>query len=143
MFTVRDLMTNDVFTLKTTDTLDLARSIMQLARIRHIPIIDESESFVGLITHRDILSATVSRLAGIDRTTENELYANIPIQEIMRSDVRSVRPETSVREAAEILYKHKYGCLPVLEDDHLVGIITEADFLNLTISLMDALEAKS
>jgi len=140
MFTVRELMSSEVFTLKTSDTLDLARSIMQLARIRHIPIVDNEDMFVGLVTHRDILEATVSRLADIDRATESELYANIPIQEIMRTDLRTVSPKTSLREAAEILYKHKYGCLPVLEDGLLVGIITEADFLNLTISLMDALE---
>lgn len=140
MFHVRDLMTSDVFTLKTTDTLDLARSVMQLARIRHIPIVDESDMFVGIVTHRDILSATVSRLADIDQSTQSELYANIPILEIMRRDVRSVAPDTKLREAAEILYRHKYGCLPVLEDGLLVGIITEADFLHLAIKLMDALE---
>ena len=56
----------------------------------------------------------------------------------MRTDVTTVSPETRLRDAAEMLFNHKYGCLPVVDEDKLVGIITEADFLKLTISLMDA-----
>jgi len=58
----------------------------------------------------------------------------------MRRDVVTVSPELSLREAAEILLGNKYGCLPVVEDGLLVGILTEADFLKLTIDLMDSLQ---
>jgi CBS domain-containing membrane protein len=142
MFTVADLMTTDIFSLQDLDTLLTARSVMALAKIRHIPIVDGENTFVGLLTHRDILAAAVSRLAEIDQQEQDELDSGIPIREIMRKGVRTVSPDMELREAARILLDNKYGCLPVLEQGKLVGILTEADFLALTISLMDTLEAE-
>jgi CBS domain-containing membrane protein len=142
MFTVADLMTTDIFSLQDLDTLLTARSVMTLAKIRHIPIVDGENTFVGLLTHRDILAAAVSRLAEIDQQEQDELDSGIPIREIMRKGVRTVSPDMELREAARILLDNKYGCLPVLEQGKLVGILTEADFLALTISLMDTLEAE-
>lgn len=137
---VHDIMTREVFTLRESDTLKTARSMMSLARIRHIPIVNDRMEFQGLITHRDILGATISRFADIDRETQDEIDSGIPIAEIMRTDVTEVSPDLPLRSAAEMLLAHKYGCLPVLEDGILVGILTEADFLKLTIRLMDALD---
>lgn len=140
MLKVKDLMTLDVFTLKENDSLRMARSMMSLARIRHIPIVDEDHRFIGLVTHRDLLTATISKFADIDKTVQDEIDSGIPISEIMRDDIHSVNPETPLREAAEVLLHHKYGCLPVVDEGKLKGIITEADFLKLTITLMDAME---
>lgn len=142
MLTVADIMTRSVFSLRETDTLLSAKALMKLQRIRHIPIVRKDNSFIGLLTQRDILSATVSQLAGVDPETQDEIDAGIPIKEIMRTDLKTVSPATPVREAATILLNHKYGCLPVIEDGQLAGILTEADFLKLTISLLDALEAQ-
>lgn len=140
MLTVRDLMTEEVFSLKEDDTLKTARQMMSLARIRHIPIVDEGGRFIGLLTHRDILTASISRFAELDRSTQDEIDAGIPIGEIMRADVLTVGPDTPLREAAGTLLRHKYGCLPVVDSGILMGILTEADFLKLTINLMDALD---
>jgi CBS domain-containing membrane protein len=87
-----------------------------------------------------VLANTISHLANIDPATQDEIDAGIPLQEIMRTDVCVISPEQTVREAAHILYNHKYGCLPVVEDGKLVGIVTEADFLQLTIQLLDAMD---
>ena len=140
MLHVQDLMSTNLFTLKKSDSLMAAKSLMELARIRHIPVVENGNIFVGIITHRDILSSTLSKLADIEREVQDEIEASIPVSEIMRSDVFAVAPQTSLRDAAELLLNHKYGCLPVVEKDILVGIITEADFLRLTIDLMDALD---
>ncbi|WP_290923032.1 CBS domain-containing protein [Halodesulfovibrio sp.] len=140
MLHVQDLMSTNLFTLKKSDSLMAAKSLMELARIRHIPVVENGNIFVGIITHRDILSSTLSKLADIDREVQDEIEASIPVSEIMRSDVFAVAPQASLRDAAELLLNHKYGCLPVVEKDILVGIITEADFLRLTIDLMDALD---
>lgn len=140
MFQVKDIMTRDVFTLNELDSLSAAKDLMSLARIRHIPIVDDGGHFVGLLTHRDILAATISELAGIDRTTQEEIEAGIPIHEIMQTDVVTVGMEISLKDAARMLLEEKYGCLPVICDGTLCGIITEADFLRLTIDLMDAVE---
>ncbi|QGY41381.1 CBS domain-containing protein [Pseudodesulfovibrio cashew] len=140
MLKVKDLMTYPVFSLRETDSLLNARTLMALQRIRHIPIVAEGDTFTGLLTHRDLLSATISKLAEVDPETQKEIDAGIPIREIMRTDVKTVTGETQVKEAALLLLNHKYGCLPVVEDKVLVGIVTEADFLRLTIRLMDALD---
>lgn len=140
MLKVSDLMTQEVFTLRQTDTLKTARSMMSLARIRHIPIVGEHYEFEGLLTHRDILTATLSQFAEVDRPTRDEIDAGIPIAEIMRTDVTTISPDLPLQEAANILLNHKYGCLPVVKKGELQGIITEADFLKLTIRLMEALE---
>ena len=139
MLKVKDLMTSPVFSLKENDSLHNARSLMNLQRIRHIPIITADNAFTGLVTHRDILSATISQLAELDPETQKEIDAGIPIREIMRTDITSVDEESSLKDAAQLLLNHKYGCLPVVQDGELTGILTEADFLRLTIKLMDAL----
>ncbi|BBD07812.1 CBS domain-containing protein [Desulfovibrio ferrophilus] len=140
MLKVADLMTQEVFTLRQSDTLKTARSMMSLARIRHIPIVGERLEFQGLLTHRDILTATLSQFAEVDRPTRDEIDSGIPIVEIMRTDVTTISPDLPLQEAAQILLNHKYGCLPVVKEGLLEGIITEADFLKLTIRLMEALE---
>ena len=136
MIHVSDLMTDKVFTLQRIDTLHDVRSLMDLARIRHIPVIDEQGRFLGLVTHRDLLSYTVSKLAGLEDQTQSEIDSSIMLGDIMRTDVTTVSPDTLLQDAAAILYKHKYGCLPVLEGEKLVGIITESDFLRLAIALL-------
>jgi CBS domain-containing membrane protein len=140
MLTTRDLMTEDLIALHDTDSLLSAKQTMEDARIRHLPIIDASGAFVGLLTHRDILAASVSRLAEIDVDTQEEIYSGIPISEVMRADVAMATPELPLRQAAEVLLTQKYGCLPVVEGGKLVGILTASDFIRLSLDLMDALE---
>jgi CBS domain-containing protein len=143
MFKISELMTSPVYSLRETDTLQNARVLMDQKRIRHIPITTGHNVFRGLITNRDVLANTISHLADIDQATQNEIDAGIPLQEIMRTDVRTVSPEDTVKEAANILYNNKYGCLPVVDHDKLVGIVTEADFLQLTIQLLEAMDQAS
>lgn len=134
-------MTKELFTLSESDNLKMARSLMDLQRIRHIPIVNDNREFIGLVTHRDILRATISQLADIDSTTQGEIDSGIPVGEIMRTDIKTISEETSLKDAATQLLNHKYGCFPVVnEKNGLIGILTEADFLKLTISLMEALE---
>jgi len=141
MLKVDDLMTKELFTLNENDNLKMARSLMDLQRIRHIPIVNESREFIGLVTHRDILRATISQLADIDPATQGEIDAGIPVGEIMQTGIKTITAETLLKDAAYLLLNHKYGCLPVVNDKNgLEGILTEADFLKLTISLMEALE---
>ncbi|MDQ7830391.1 MAG: CBS domain-containing protein [Desulfovibrionaceae bacterium] len=140
MLIVRDIMTDKLVALAAADTLLAARQLMDMARIRHVPIVDDEGQFVGLVTHRDLLSATVSKLADIDAATQDEIYAGIPVGEIMRVDVKQTTPGASLRDAAQSLLTHKYGCLPVVDGKKLVGILTESDFIRLAIVLMDALD---
>jgi CBS domain-containing membrane protein len=141
MLKIKDIMTSDVFVLYANDTLELARSLMHIRHVRHVPIVDADGHFVGLLTHRDLLALTVSLLADIDQKEQNELDRHIPIMEVMKTDVVNASPESDVRTAIAVLLENKYGCLPVVSGKKLVGIVTEADFLKLTYDLLkDAAE---
>lgn len=140
MVNVTDLMSKQLFTLNQSDSIKSAKSLISLVRIRHIPIVDSDMHFVGLITHRDILASSVSMLADITEDEQDEIDTGIPVSALMRTDVTVISPDTSLKQAATILYNNKFGCLPVVDDQEvLLGIVTEADFLRLTISLLDAL----
>jgi len=136
MHTVKNIMTTDVFALSEEQTLDLARSLMTIKHIRHIPIINRHKEFAGLVTHRDLLAQTVSELAGIAREEQEAIDHNIPIGKIMRTHVLTVGPDLDLCSAISILLENKYGCLPVIDNKRLVGIVTEADFLQLTRELL-------
>jgi CBS domain-containing membrane protein len=136
MLKVKDIMTSEVFVLNSSQTLELARSLMRIKHVRHIPIVDQDNTFAGLLTHRDLLAQTISHLAEIDEEEQEYLDRHIHIMNIMKTDVLSVDPDMDVCTAIKTLLKHKYGCLPVVENGKLVGIVTEADFLTLTLSLL-------
>jgi CBS domain-containing membrane protein len=136
MLTVADLMTDIVFSLQRIDTLDDARTIMEWARVRHIPVVNEGGLFIGLVTHRDLLAYTVSRLAEIEKPVRKEIETGIMVADIMQTKVFTATPDMPLHAAAAILYDKKCGCLPVVVADRLVGIITESDFLRLTIALL-------
>jgi len=136
MLKVKDIMTSEVFVLHASQTLELVRSLMRIKHVRHVPIVDQDNSFVGLITHRDLLEQTISHLAEVDDDEQEYLDRHIHIMNIMKTDVLSVDPDMDVCSAITLLLDHKYGCLPVVTGGKLVGIVTEADFLNLTLGLL-------
>lgn len=137
MFSVGQFMTDTVYTLQTTDNLHDVRELMELAKIRHVPITDKEGNFEGLITNRDLLACAVSKLAEIDGNLQTELESSIPVREIMHIDIVCVQEDTDIRDAANIMLGYKYGCLPVIEGRKLVGILTEADFIKITLKLLD------
>ena len=134
---VRDLMTREVITLNESDSLDMARMEMSLARVRHLPVLRDAR-VVGLVTHRDILRAMCSVLAEIDAAEQRQVLRQIPVREIMSSNVATVAPDAAAADAGRTILDSKIGCLPVVEDGgSLVGILTEADFVDLAVQHLD------
>jgi CBS domain-containing membrane protein len=129
---VRDLMTAKVFSVRVDKKLLIAREIMGWARVRHVPVVDAGEHLVGMISHRDLLRASIAsvstRVAEVERS--QHLWT-IPISEVMQADVHTIAPDAPIREAARLMRTHKIGSLPVVSDGRLVGIITEHDLLKL------------
>jgi CBS domain-containing membrane protein len=134
--TVKDLMSTDLVTLTEDETLAHAQRCMARGRIRHLPVV-RGQTLVGLLTHRDLLAASFSIFADVDRHEQRRIFVTVPVVEAMHRDVVSVPPDMPVSEAAEILLDNKYGCLPVVgPSGKLLGIVTEADFLRLTVRLL-------
>lgn len=143
MINVNDLMTTNLYTLSENDTLRTARLAMAEHRIRHIPIVDADNRFLGILTQRDVLALTVSSLADMDAEEREALDTNIALREVMSRNVLTVDAKTSLREAAGLMLERKIGCLPVVTGDYLIGILTEADFLKLVVHLVDRIEELS
>jgi len=134
MITIDELMTPNPFTLSGNDSLDDARNIMTEKHIRHIPIADSDKQLIGLVTQRDVLEATVP---GSEQQGNRD---NIKLSEIMIQNVSVLHQTDSVRQAALYLQTHKFGCLPVVSDEGLVGIITDSDFIDIAINLLEQVE---
>jgi CBS domain-containing protein len=136
MFTIEAIMSTDLITVPPSATLAEARTLMHENRIHHIPVIND-DNLVGLVTLTNVLAATDSFL----RDAKNRIHANeIIIEDMMVTDVATVEVNASLRHAALFLEKHKIGCLPVMDDDKLVGIITDTDFVAVAINLLEQLE---
>jgi CBS domain-containing protein/gamma-glutamylcysteine synthetase len=125
--TVGQFMATDLFTLRPDDLVDLAASLMDWRHIRHVPVEDEGGHLVGLVTHRGLLRL-LSR-------GSNARGASLTVREIMKPSPTCVSSTTPTLEAIEIMRLSRIGCLPVVDDDQLVGIVTSYDFLTATASL--------
>ena len=126
--TVRDLMAPNPVTLDRNETLDLSETIMNLGRIRHMPVV-EDDKVVGLLSQRDLFRSALIVALGFGRKTTSALIKTIRVKEVMSQNVTTIRPDASVKEAARLMIEKKIGCLPVVESDKLVGLITETDIL--------------
>lgn len=128
---VRDLMSSDVATLERNDRLTIADDIMNLGRIRHLPVLDEDGGLAGILSERDLLHGALARTLGYGQHAQQKLRGIVLVKEVMTNDPKTIGPDAPLAEAAGVLAKYKIGCLPVVEGDRLVGILTEGDFVRL------------
>jgi CBS domain-containing protein len=131
MISVSDFMTKDLVTVRESDDLALAESLLKLGGIRHLPVVRDHK-LVGLLTQRDVL-----RSGQWGRPAAREL----PVADVMTREPTSVRPAMGLAQAARLMLERKYGCLPVCEaDGTLVGIVTEADFVRFAADVVRDLD---
>ena len=132
------IMSTDLVTVAPADTLEKARGIMHDRKIHHLPVLDDNEALVGLVTLTNVLAATDSFL----RDEDNRIHASeIIVGDIMVRDVVTVNENASLRQAALFLEKHRIGCLPVVTDGKLQGIVTDTDFVAVAINLLVQIES--
>jgi len=132
---VETIMTSPVVSLQSDHSVHFASGLMQLGHIRHLPVL-EGERLVGLVTHRDLVAAQASLLAKKFEPGAGDALS-LRVADIMKTGVWSVERHTPILEAARIMSDHKLGCLPVLEAERLVGIVTAADFLQLLVRALE------
>ncbi len=130
---VKNLMTEDVVSLTRTQSIPLAESLMKMKRVRHLPVVDGDGKLVGLVTHRDLLRAKLSELSPMSEDERSSEELSIPVSSIMQDSVWTVTPDTMANKAANMLRDHRFGCLPVVQEGKLVGILTEADFVDAVV----------
>jgi CBS domain-containing membrane protein len=126
---VRDLMSPEVVTLGRDETLAIADRIMTLGRIRHMPVLDDDGRLCGLVSQRDLFRGALATALGLGGSEQLRVLGSILVREVMVPDPFTATPGMPLSQAAELMLHRKIGCLPVVEGDRLVGILTEADFV--------------
>jgi CBS domain-containing protein len=125
-------MTPNVVTLHRNDKLASASDVMNLGRIRHLPVLDEDEQLVGIVSQRDLFHNALLRALGYGTHAAEKLRDMFFIKDAMHAPVQTISPDATLAEAARRMMEHKIGCLCVVDaDDKLVGILTEGDFVAL------------
>ncbi|QFI55443.1 CBS domain-containing protein [Aeromonas simiae] len=137
MITLSEIMTEHPFTLGPENSLKQAIDLMGQERIRHIPVVDDEERLLGLVTLSDVLASCESKLFVTTRDKEEEFTDSVHLGEIMTRNVAWVDPHAGIKEAALYLQRHKYGCLPIVERGKLIGIVTDSDFVAVAINLLE------
>jgi len=137
MMNLEMIMSTDLITITPDENLAAARKLMHDKKIHHLPVIDDEQNLIGLVTLTNVLAATDSFL----RDEDNRIRAKeIVVKDMMVTDVATVDENASLRQAALFLEKHRIGCLPVMSDGSLKGIITDTDFVAVAINLLEQME---
>lgn len=127
--TVEQFMATDLFTVRPEDVIDLAANLMHWRHIRHVPVEDDAGKLVGIVSHRDLLE-----LFALGKTNES---SEIVVCDVMKQNLITVKPETPTLEALELMREKNIGCLPVIKNEKLVGLITAYDFLTVSAKLFE------
>ena len=121
---VRSAMTRDVVCLSPENLLDEAHELMREYNVRHVPVVDD-EKLIGIISERDVL---LRAKLGDDGSIE---VPALPLYEVMTTDVITCRPDSLIADVAATMLEHRIGCLPVISNAVLVGLVTSSDLMDL------------
>jgi CBS domain-containing protein len=125
---VRDIMETKLVTISASERLSTVDDIMTLGRVRHIPVV-QAGRLVGVVSQRDLLKASLSALSQRSEDERRAFLSVVEIARVMSTPPIIVTPDATIEQAAAIMAHKKIGCLPVLENDELVGMLTETDIL--------------
>jgi len=138
---VNDLMERHVVTVNATDHLDLVDDIMRLGRFRHMPVVSGS-TVVGILSQRDLFRAAISCVLQFRSSAQREWLAKIRVREVMTAQVFTIAPTASMRSAVERMLEKQIGCLPVVENGALVGLLSESACMRCLAHLLEISETK-
>jgi len=124
---IRDIMTTNVVTIPSSTSISDAKRIMEAHRFQRLPVVDKGK-LVGIVTARRLESVSPSKATSLTVWELSYLLNTTPVKEIMEKDVITVSPDTTNEEAVALAQSHKVGTLVVIEDGHVVGIVTTNDF---------------
>jgi CBS domain-containing protein len=141
---VSQYMQTDLLAVQPEDPVELVADLMSWERIRHVPVEDANGKLVGLVTSRAVLRhfaalAKVRSGAAPTESTRNlpSDESSIAVSDIMRRDLLTVTPDTLTVDAIALMRRQRVGCLPVVQDGHIVAIVTEEDFMGIAAELLD------
>jgi CBS domain-containing protein len=132
---VSTIMSTQLVLLNTSDSLEKAEHLFKKHRIRHIPVIEKSRKIVGMLSLTDLLRISFADGAYEDEEDiESVVYEMFTIPQVMAKKVKSVSPDSTVKEVAELLANQEFHALPVVQDGELMGIVTTTDLIKYLLS---------
>lgn len=135
---VKDRMTVHPLTISQDESIFSAHRYMNDQGVRHLPVVDKAGQMVGVVTEDDLLKAEPSGVTLLSVWEINSLLNKVKVKDVMVRDVLTTAEDTPIEEAAHLMLDHKIGCLPVMRDQKLVGIITESDIFRTFMELFSA-----
>jgi CBS domain-containing protein len=136
---VSQYMSTDIFTVRPDDPVELVADLMGWERIRHVPVEDEKGRLVGLVSYRGVLR----HLSGLHKYPPQPGGSGSAVSDIMKKELITVTPETSTLEAIALMKRYRIGCLPVMQGEHIVAVLTEEDFLGIASRVIAEEEEKA
>lgn len=132
---VRQIMSRDPFAVHPDQWINLVTCLMDWHRLRHVPVEDDDHRLVGLVTYRSLLRHLSN---GDSRSSEGAGAAgSVAVRSLMVEDVVTVTPETRILDAVRLMQELDIGCLPVVDDGRLVGLVSERDLLEVVRVLLE------
>jgi acetoin utilization protein AcuB len=129
------IMTRDVVTVTEETKLARMAELMRERKLRHLPVVDDSGRLVGIVSHRDVQRAEPSPITTLDVGEVNYLLAKVTAGQLLHADVVTASPGMLVEEAGRLMRDRRVGCLPVVEEGKLVGIVTGVDLVDFFLEV--------
>ena len=126
---VRDLMTKEVRTVGRNDKATDADALMDSARVRHLPVLDDEGALTGILSRRDLYRTALRRTLGYGEKALDQILGNLVVKELMTNRVETAAPEDAIEDAAHRMREKGISSLVVVEAERVVGILTESDFV--------------
>lgn len=133
---IKNWMTRDLITIGPDEPLSVAQLTMKNHRIRRLPVVEEEDRLLGLLTPGDIVRAMPAVLDPAASGDQWQQAGQMPVRMVMSASPIAVSPEDTLEHAALLMRRHKIGGLPVIHDGRLVGILTETNLLDVLIELL-------
>ena len=128
---VSDVMSKSPLVIEANEKIEVALGLMADNKIRHLPVIDQDENLQGIISDRDLLKSFANLKPWVTQDRIEYGRSHHPVREFMTATPEVITPDSSLLEAGSLMLEYKISCLPVVEGNKVVGIITESDFVKI------------
>jgi len=130
---VKDRMTPNPITVTTETSLKEALELVRSKPFRHLPVVDQDGSLVGIVTEKSLVYAAPTPTTTLSVFEVDYILSHTKIGQIIQGPVITVGPDLPIEEAARKMVDHRFGCLPVVEGDRLIGIISDTDIFRVFV----------
>lgn len=138
---VRDWMTRRPVTVRRGTSILKTREMMDDEQVRRLLVVDDDGTLIGVVTSGDLREAWPSPVSSLEPFERKAALAEIPIEDMIDADPITIQADATIQEAADLMFQHKIGGLPVIEDhDHLIGVITQSDLIRGLVRMLDEQE---